>query len=631
MQIDASTNSEVSNQSLAFNPFTPAIETPADQVEVAEVRLVQTVDEHGLPVTLKAQQLRFPDVYKLHVAQYGRQIEDDEEADLRLFTAKSIYQSTGNNSDIVDAMQKIKTKEQYDEFFRTRNSEVENIHHLLEMQEKKAIQEGKPLQNPLDNEKYKEHVRRIVEQMEKVGMLENAPNLQLSENTVAARAKKIRELQEQGYEVEIAHLSPELRKELGLADSETEYKNLVTESKKIDEALRVGMQTSNTANPADPQQAEALSQQIEGAAHIKKKVLDNQNSILRCDRTADGGRCERVYYLAAARFADDQSKFNAQSRRLDMILPVEPIVADEAISAVMRDCFVVDLMSNRLDTLVHPSKLYLYMTGVSHPKMVLVSDVRLFYVAMKKYYSQTNMRPKEKVLAEKMKQSKNELKAKLERLGLSAVVSTKDTPDTHMETHSKERITVIMNVGLEKAALEFSLTVEAILKQTTPNDEEATKNCLKQIYDAQRIFCVQTLNALELALLLYLEEYIPFSARADLMTSAAEGCGCCAPADSIKNVIERREWYMKFRRSTFLCKEAEIGRFFNIDHLRLPTNDSDRIDPLRNWTPTWKEMFEYVRYLALNVPKFQPGQTDEESEKAHRWVTKYINAMESAI
>lgn len=628
---NATTSTTVATTTQDFNPFIPAIETPADQVEVSAVRTVQTVDEHGQTITLKAQQMKFPEIYKLHVQQYGRQIEDDEEADLRIFTAISIYKSTGNNADITNQLQKIKTKAEYDAFFQKRNVEVEGIHHLLDMQEKKALQDGTPLQNPLENEKFKEHVRLMVEQMEKVGMLEDAPNYKLEENTVEARVKKIRELQAQGYDIDVSNMSDELRKQLEMPNSASEYKNLVDQSKKIEEALKEGFQTSNTVNPADPQQAEALAQQIEGAALIKKRVLDNQNPILRCQRTADGKTSELAYYLAAKDFSDLVHKLNIHSNRLDLVAPVEPVVADKAMSDVLRNCFVTDLMSNRLDALVHPSKLYLYLTGVSHPKMVLFSDVRIFYAGMKKFYSETNMRPAEKTLSSKLKTDREEMKKKMESLGLSAVISQKPVPDAHLETHSKERITVVLNVGRERAELEYNSTVQRIIEQTAPNDEEATKKCLKEIYDAQRIHCIQLLNSFELALLLYLEDYIPFQMRADLMTDASEGCACCVPKDAVENINNRRAWLNKFRKSTFLVKEAEVGRRINIDHLCMPSHQTDRIDMQREWTPTWQEMFDYVRYFVMKPSKVLPGMVDEESEKAHRWVTRYVNDMQPAV
>ena len=610
-----------------FNPFTPSIETPAGQLEPVVVSTVQTVDDSGKTVTLKAAQLRFPEVYKQHVAKYGRQIEGDEKADLQVFTAMSVYRTMGNNADILNDLQQIKTKEQLDAYFMKRNTEVENLHHMLDKMEKSAECSGKPLENPLENPVFKKHLKDVIEQMEKTNMLDDAPDYKIAENTVDARVATIQRLHDLGYELSIKGPSKELREKLNLPDSSAEYQELEKNAKKIDEALRTGFMTSDTSNPSDPKHAAALAEQIEGAAQIKKKYLDNRNTILRCDRTSEGKSAKQEYYLEAKKFADDMHSMGQKSKRLDLVLPVEPVVVNQAMASYIRDWLVTELLSFRFDTLVHPSKLYLYMMGTEVPKHVLFSDVRYFYGSMIKFLRGTNIRPKEAELMKQIKKDSEDLHAEMKSLGLAAVISKKPIPDAHMETHSKERIHVNMMVGLERAAMEFTGNVQNIIKQTPPNNEEATRQCLLQIYEEHRQYCVKYLNALEIALFLFYEEYIPFQARADLMTSGSQGCACCIPEEAIHDVNERREWIFSFRKSAYLNKEHDMGRYMSIDNLTSLPHDDDKIDPLRASSPTWKQMHDFVRYFVLNIKKLRPGEECEESKQAHRWVTKYIASM----
>lgn len=602
------------------------------QLASNDVSHVESVNADGVVETLACKQLAFPDAYAQHVARYGRRIKDSEDADLRLYTALSMFQSSSGDPQIAEQLQKITTEAELQDFFKQRNSEVENVHHMLDRQEKLALEQNKPLEDPLQKQTAKLLIKNAVDELTRLNMLEKAPDVSIAENTTEARVATIRRLQQQGAEIILVGASPDLRKALDLDDSaDAKYREVKLQNEKSRAAVEAGLQTANTQNPADPEQAQALAQQIEGAAHIHRQATQNPNPIIRCDAVADvtsaQKKSDRWFQLKARDFANFLDRGGMNYRRLDTVAPIAPITADKFMSESVIDILKTEMFNMHVDALVHPSKLTLYLQGVSQPKMVLFSDQKIFLQSLLKFLGTTDMRPTEAQLAVHKKQQTERLKKTLEEQHIPAMINNEPVPDEHEGTHSKERISAIQRAVLGEAIQAFNQFLVDALSNLKPADEESTREFLRALSTAQRNFCVGALRSYELAIMLYYEEYIPVAARADLMTPIEEACEFCTPADMITAVLQRRKWFMTFREKTFLITDHEYESRWDLSKLCSVANSQDRVDPLRSWSPTYEEMLAFVRFLAL---KIGVKETTDVEDRAWRWAKKYVAEMRAA-
>jgi len=601
-----------------------ALALPSDTVTT-----MQTVDANGNVALVKTKQLTVSQAYLQHVQLHGRRILDSEAHDARLFTALSISQSLGGNPEIAETLQKITTKEELDAYFAKLNNEAEPITHMLDEQEKRAEASGQPLRDPMQDPAVLEMIRSTVEELEKMNMIEDAPDVKLKENTVEERVAKIRQLQETGVEVILSNPSKELLEALQVDDDNSRYRQIAEKADQAQAAVDSGLRTTTTMNPADPQQAQSLAEQVEAAAILKKQKFEGANPITRCDRTSSSAakQSDKMYNHSAKDFANAMEKLGFMCRRLDTVAPVAPSAADEMIADMMEGCFRTEFYASRMEVLVHPAKLYLLLTGSTQPKMMNFSDVRLFYMSLFKSLSTTNMRPQERNLRKSMKEKSEKLNMNLAEKGLSAVVSEEMVADEHLEVHSKERILALQQTVYGEASMAFMKYFAEQIALVENGDVAQTKTCLQNIYQAQRVFCIETLNSYEIALMLYYEESIPVAARADLLTPMEEACEHCTAKESKSNVVARREWISRFRRTTFLINEENIHKRMHVNKLALPENPHERVDLARTWSPSYTEMWEFVRFVALHI---DTKLIDDTQEKAQRWVVKYLKDMKTS-
>lgn len=617
-QLPSSSDGKMISWATDAAAITSALALPNDTVTVS-----QSVDASGNVVVTKTKELTVSQAYQQHVQLHGRRIQDSEEHDVRLYTALSVAQSLGGNPEMADRLQRITTKEELDAYFVERNNAGDPVTHMLDELEKKAEERGEPLKDPMQDPSVLEMIRSTVQELEKKEMLEDAPDVKLEDNTIEARVAKIRELQEQGNEIIISNPSKELREALGLDDDNARYKEICEQSDRAQAAIAAGLRTANTLNPSDPQQAQALAEQVHAAALLLKKKKEGENPITRCDRTTiePSKKSDKFYWLAAKDFSNDMEKYGYKCRRLDTVAPVAPNAAAEMLDEMMDSCLRTEFFATRMEVLVHPAKLFLLLTGSQQPKMMNFSDVRMFYVALLVSLGGTNMRPTEQHLRAIMKEKDDKLNADLAKNRLAAQISREPKRDEHMEIHSKERIATVQQTTYGEACIAFMTEFSSLLRQVKREIPETTKQFLREVYNAQRRFCVETLHSLELAVMLYFEDSIPVAARSDLMTSTEEACEHCTSNESKSNVVARREWQASFRRKTFLVDESQFAKNFDLSNLVEPDTPNERVDLSRSWSPTYKDMWEFVRFVAI---KLTTRQMDEFQEKAQRWAVKYM-------
>lgn len=593
---------------------------PSDQ-------LVSVTDPDGVTQVLKARQMPIPEIYKLQVARTGRRIVDSEEDDMRLFVALSIAQSPTGDADMAEQLQKITTSAQLREFFEQRNTAVGNIHHMLDAQEEKALASGKAFENPLEKQTIRDLVRATADQLQAANMVEDTPDIRLAENTTAARAAVVRRLQAQGVDVLLTKASPELRAALAMPDDDARHALLVKQATQAVAAVEAGLQTAAAADPSKPADAETLARVVEGTALLEKRRREAANPITRCDRSAATPQTDRFYSLEARVFANEMDERRFGCRRLDRAAPIAPITADRMMAEVLEGSFVAEFFAPRLDVAVHPSKLYLYLTGCAHAKMVQFSDVKLFYLALMRELGQTDMRPTEAQVVEYENAERAALHAKMTAAGIAGVINNAPLADEHRAVHSKERIVAVQRASYGQAQIAFFEKVVRIVAATAA-DDDSRRACLARLYEAVRTFCVETLHSYELALMLYYEEYIPVQCRADLMTPLVEACEHCTPADVKAEVKKRREWVSSFRTKTLLVDEQRFARAFALGNLELkPEPASDCVDALRSWSPTHDEMWHFLRFVSL---KLSTSDADEFTPRAERWTKRYIDGMHSS-
>lgn len=592
-----------------------------------DARQVQHMNANGVVETLTCKQISFPDAYSQHVAQYGARIKDNPEADLRLYTALSVYQSSSGDPQIAQQLQKITTTEELEAFFQERNLAAGSVHDNQTVEQQREEEAKKPREDPLEKENMRKLVENAVTEMNRLQMLEKAPDISIKENTIAARVATIRRLQEDGIEVILNNPRPELREALGMpADPEIAQRELLTQDEKNRVALEGGLQTSNTQNPADPQQAEALAQQIEGAAHIHKRATENPNPITRCD-AVDGLPHDRWFELKPRDFANfmDQSGFGCQ--RLDVVAPIAPIVADRFIAESLPEILRAEMYNMHVDALVHPSKLTLYLQGAARSKMVLYSDQKIYLASLLKELGTTNMRPTHAQLVQIEAQQRAELLKKLEEQHIPAAVNEQPLPDEHRGTHSKEGIATLQRAILGEAVEAFNSFLTDAVAAVVPGNAQSTQQFLQALNVAQRTFCISSLRSYELAIMLYFEQYIPTEARHDLMTPFDEACELCTANDVKQQLLNRREWFETFRQKTFLVAENQYQKRIDLSKLCEVDHPDDRVDQSRSWSPTYREMVEFLRFLSLRIGMNELKDTEE---RAWRWVKKYINDMRAS-
>lgn len=606
----------------------PAVPVTETSVEAIPFTTVVAPGPDGTLQTLKARQIPISDAYRLEVARTGRRILDSEENDMRLFAALSMARSAMGNPQAAEELQAITSSAQLEEYFAKKNA-MGNIHDFVDQQIQKSIETGIPYENPLDRETIKTICADAIEQMQSARMIEDAPNIKLEKNDVESRVALIRRLQAEGHEIILTNASPDLRKQLGLSTASEKYQELAKKADAAVAAVDAGLLQEGTLNLSDARQRELLQRQLEGAAMLLKKKRESANPIVRCDRTAEPTN-ELVYSLSARDFANEMDDKRMGCRRLDLVAPIAPLVADRAIGEVIKGTFAALLFAPCLDALVHPSKLYLYLTGVPHAKMVLFSDVKMFYIALMRFLGSTNMRPSEAELKASRSSSKDQLMKNLAKQGISAVVNTKETPNEQLSVHSKERIVATQRAAGAEATMAFSQKIRDLFsKAPQPSgnanvDEEVSRALLAKVHEAARIYCVETLQAYEIALLLYYEEFIPAQYRADLLTPVEEACEHCAPQDAKQHIAARRAWINGFRAKMILVKEQDFTRSFQIEHVKQPADNEDRVDQMRSWSPTHREMWDFVRFFSLKINK---KDLEDLEESAQRWSTKYVNKM----
>lgn len=597
-----------------------------EELSPAELALVQATSTSGDIDPNKAGKMKLVDLYDAHVAQNGMRIANDAAADRTLWTALQMAQSIGGNAELAEQLQSVTTADELNRIFSERNTAAGNIHDLMEFQEKAAAAAGGTLANPLDNANVRTMANALLEQLTASGMLEELPDLRLTANTNEARAAKIRELHEQGVEVIIDRPSKELRAALGMPDDNSAFEELTKNSAKAMVAVHGGMLTDNTLNPADPAHASALAHQIEGAAQMEKKRRDNINPILRCDRSASAVS-DRFYSLSARLFANEMDAMKLPCRRLDVVAPISPALYDQILGETLHKSLLALLYAPRLETGVHPSKWILYLQGVALPKVMPISDAYMFFLGFIGNLGKTDMRPTEVQLLAIEAAEHEELKKKLESQGLGAMINIAPLDDADRKMHSKERIFALRDVMRQEALNAFRVKVAGALSQCKSANADATDEFLRTVYAAQRVLAIESLHALEFCALQFYEEFVPRQFRLEFMTSLDEACEYCTPNEVKAQILERRTWVQKFRRSTFLFSRDDYAKHFPLDHLAPPTHDDARVDLARSWSPSYLDMWEFVHFISLNIT---PKQMDDVQEKADRWIAKYIQKMNAS-
>ena len=595
-----------------------------------DFRVVEVPQADGTLQQFKAIQIPLTQAYEQHVAEHGRRIADSEEDDRRLWSALQFAQSSAGNPEMAEALQKITTSEQLLAYFTERNrfgragNNPENMkrlghqrHAALIAQAARALEDGT---SPTS-----EAVKYTVEELQKRNMVEDAPDVKLTENTVAARVAKIRELQALGYDVEIGNASDELRDALGIPKDEHDM--LAENAAKAEVAVAGGLLTDDTLDAStNPTAAQALTTQVQGAAVLIRAARANADPMARCSHP-QGARVGRVFTFSARDFSNEIAKLGTGHERVDKGLPIAPIVAEDFLGKVFATSLGADLYAMRLDTLVRTSKLYLLVTGVPSESSLLFTDVKMFYIGLLKFLAGTDLRPSEVKLREKEQAEREATAQRLQALGLSAAVNNEPVPDDKRTEHSKERILTIRTLVEHEAMEKFFNTVREAIAGVAGGDDLAVRQCLADIHEAQRVLCIETLNAYELAIMLFYERQIPMQYRQALMTPIENVCDACASTEAKKNVVARREWVQHFRRTQYLFNEATYEKRFSLGHLQAPNQGHDKVDLTRKVAPSYQEVWEFVRFIALKISETQFEANEPDAVK---YVARYVNQMQTS-
>jgi len=630
----------------------------------ADYTTVSAMTPAGTVETFKAKQVVLSDLYQLHVQTHGMQIVDSVDDDRRLFSALSYARGPSGNAEVAQRLGRIKTSAELRQYFIERNA-AGGIHSMMDFDAERAKVLGAPArqESPFMSKEVRGEIESLVKALDASRMLDDAPDLTLSANTVEARAALLRKLYDSGVDVVLKNPSRELRAALGLVDTEAEFKALSDAANAAQAEIESGLlgDDSNATTSTTTGDPHALAEKVRRAAILVKQRDASVNPVTRCTKQPD-----QMFDMSARAFANELADAKVPINRLDLVMPIQPIVGEQALALALHASLQRDLYDCSMDELVYPSKLYLLLTGVAHPKMLLLSDVRLLYTGFLAKLRGTDMRPSAAQLRLLEQSERTTLKASMEAHGLTAVIHADTLADEVRQVHSKEDILAkqtdvaqearteffdalsatltrlqhalaAVNGELQAVAVEAAAAATAVLENNTADDsaarkrqlgeslEEASRAAMREVARHARVYALKKLHALELALLLYFEEYIPAGVRADLMTVPDEACEACTPSDAKHDLARRRAWLLDFRRRTLLVRADDFVQLFTLPALfGIPHADTDRVDAQRSWSPTFAETIEFVRFVSL---KMTAAELDADSEKVERVVKKYVRAM----
>ena len=617
-----------------------------NQVSERNQQLLQTRSwtevRDGKVVQFSRRQTPVDQAYEHYKERYGKFIQDDDAADFRRFIMLQVARSTGDNPHYLEAIENAKTAAELDAIVLKRREETISSTDFIKSQEKMA---GGANGQKIDTKAMNKAAQKMYQELQKQGRIKEVKMpargvggqmRSMAYRTAEERQSILDELSKE-YEVFVVDKRPTDK-------TDSEYARLHAAAKQAERAISIGMAVDGTENPSDPDQKAKLEQQIRIAAQLRMESALNARLVAFCDKNKT-----RLFVQPASKLASTWADARLKCKRVDTVLPIVPDVIEALVQENMGEFNHTIIFLETVEHMFYTPQLYMLLVGAALERTVSFSHLYRFYAAVLKHLQRTDLRAKQKEVNE---QRKTELE-RLKTLPGAIAVNENPIEDFARETHSREEICknfrnfraaassyfITQMDELQKAMQrareeqekrkEFEWKSEEIIGCATchgplyecscaerPSSDMAVDDprsslemqLLLEVFRMTRKFSLDVIRSYEVAIMLYYEDYIPFSERAMLMTMEKVPCECCTPDIAREQFEQNTKMMWDVRKHFVISGHKKFGRRFNFGDMNLQQGTQHlKIDPLNSWSPTAERMLEFIKFIEVDMstnPKF---------------------------
>lgn len=436
-----------------------------------------------------------------------------------------------------------------------------------------------------------------------------------------------------------------VREEVGQEEQTEEYKRLKANAEQAERFVKYGMQREDYDEGITESTPEAVkvkfTQDLLVAATAMRRFEEYKN-----DTTRSGEWMKHQSFKAKA-FSDNVAKHTSDTyKRLDQLTVLDSIIIKTKIDENAQKLLAVLMFTEFTETVVFTSRVAKFVMQQPLPQTMQYSTLYNILSAALGILVKSDVAPSQEELDKKRKEEndmlaaagatplKKKKKNKTKKLAprLDSAYSREECHDAMLGfiAHARD---VFINQFTGLCTWYNTLNVEAEnigyykklgIPQPDVDVGAATRwqiyfyTCL---YGIIQDYCVDRLNALEGSIILFLHEYIPKDQREYLSTVAKLPDNSHVHEGLAEATTPFRN-SLRMQRAKYAAEAKEHSGRADAPVPPIPAELIDeQVDPKRNWSPTYRELQEFMRFFS-SVAKSDRSQMRDSLRKFERALSK---------